>query len=46
MTPQGNPEAKIDPITVKWIKIIALWTLITAVLNFLFYGMVQLSLVK
>jgi hypothetical protein len=46
MTTLENPGTNIDPITIKWIKIIALWTLITAVLNLLFYGLVQSSLVK
>jgi hypothetical protein len=46
MTQQKSPATNIDPITVKWIKIIALWSLITAVLNLLFYGLVQSSLVK
>ena len=46
MTPQENPAANIDPVTMKWIKIIALWTLINAALNLLFYGLVQFSLVK
>lgn len=46
MTPQENPATNIDPVTVKWIKIIALWTLINAALNLLFYGLVQSSLVK
>jgi hypothetical protein len=46
MTPQENPATNIDPVTIKWIKIIALWTLINAALNLLFYGLVQSSLVK
>jgi hypothetical protein len=46
MTRQENSGTNIDPLINKWIRIIALWSLITAVLNLLFYGLVQLSLVK
>lgn len=33
-------------MTMKWIRIIAFWTLITALLNLFFYGLVQFSVIK
>jgi len=35
-----------DSIPARWIRLIALWSLITTVLNLLFYGLVELSWVQ
>jgi len=41
-----NPSTNPDPFPVRWIRLIALWALITTVLNLFFYTLVQLSWVK
>lgn len=46
MTQNTNSHAAPDPMTIKWIRIIAFWTLITALLNLFFYGLVQFSVIK
>lgn len=46
MIQSPNPNRSPDPMTAKWIEIIAFWTLITVVLNLFFYGLVQFSVIK
>jgi len=43
---QRAPSTNLDSIPARWIRLIALWALITTVLNLLFYSLVQLSWVK
>ncbi|MBN1548620.1 MAG: hypothetical protein JW902_18370 [Syntrophaceae bacterium] len=46
MTDRPSTYISPDSIIGKWIAIIAYWTLITAVLNLFFFGLVQFSLMK
>lgn len=38
--------AHTDPVPVRWIRLIALWSLVTAVLNLLFYTLVQFAWIR
>jgi len=46
MVQSTNSNRSPNPTTIKWIEIIAFWTLITVVLNLFFYGLVQFSMIQ